>query len=283
MPRWGAPTTAEEMDGVGAASVQEVQQAVRQQVVSKTNSAANAIQQMSNIAEANSAASAEQARITREWQEKQNAKAMEFSASEAAKNRDWQKMMSDTAHQREIADLKAAGLNPVLSAMGGNGASVGSGATAAGVTSSGATGQVDMSMNNALVNLLGSIYNRTTQIEAANINARTQEAVADKYTAMSEIVALISADASKYGSNLSYAASKYGADSSRAASKYGADASQLASFFSSFASAITGKYSADSAKDASKYAADKNQETQYNKVGGSYDFFRWLFDSDVNW
>lgn len=146
----------------------------------------------------NNAWSAKQAQEQNAFQERMNQIAMEFNSSEAAKNRDWQEMMSNTAHQREIRDLQAAGLNPVLSASGGNGAAVTSGATASGVTSAGAKGETDMSANSALAGIYGSLISAQTQLANAQLNAKTQLQIADKQASASMYAARMAADTARW-------------------------------------------------------------------------------------
>ncbi|QXP08351.1 MAG: DNA pilot protein [Arizlama microvirus] len=58
-----------------------------------------------------------------------NERTIEFNREEAQKNREFQQFMSSSAYQRSMADMKAAGLNPML-AFSQGGASTPSGSTA---------------------------------------------------------------------------------------------------------------------------------------------------------
>nr|QJB18980.1 MAG: DNA pilot protein [Microvirus sp.] len=61
---------------------------------------------------------------------------MEFAAGQTQKQMDWQERLSGAAHQREVADLRSAGLNPILS-VNRSGAATPSGGAASGSAASG--------------------------------------------------------------------------------------------------------------------------------------------------
>lgn len=193
------------------------------------------IQSANDIAMLNTETSQAMAREQMAYQTEANAKAMDFSATEAQKTRDWEKLLSDTAHQREVRDLIAAGLNPVLSAN--QGASTPSVASAQGVTSSGAKGSVDTGTLDVLSSVFSQMMNYEMQMKSIDVQNRQ----IDAQLAMNEM----SNTTNKLMSDNQVAASMYNAGLTSSAQRYAAGVTAGATQYAALLNSEAARYSAD--------------------------------------
>lgn len=221
----------------------------------------------------------------------------QLNQESANKQMAFQDYMSSTAHTREVADLKAAGLNPILSANGG--AATGAGAMATSdSTALSAEMQRRLNKQNLAVSKQLAAKDRKLQEKIASMNIANQQYM-NKYTTDK------SYELGLHQSELSYMASVYGANQSAAAQRYAAGAAAAATRYAAAQSAAAQMYSANQANESAHYSANQqyrtnregqwnqrmmnNQQIAYNKWKSMYDYTHsttgWYapFTNSWNW
>lgn len=231
---------------------------------------------------------ASQADKMMQYQTRSDQAAMAWSAKEAQKSRDWTQNLSDTAHQREIKDLMAAGLNPILSANGG--AWSGSGATGQGFSSSGAMasgsmGATDMSASAVFGNMVSGMMTTARDLAITRMNTEANKYATDKQFA----AAKMAAETSIFNNNNNIDANKAirALDRDADIQKAGIQASATRDAAAAGAGAVMSAAAMQS--NAAKYSADRHYESAEQTAGAtryqanrSYQSTKYRADTDYD-
>lgn len=164
----------------------------------------------------------------------------------AKQQMDFQREMSNTAHQREVQDLVKAGLNPALSLNNGASSPVG---TYASVSDQAQSGKIQMKLNEQT--------NKTNERIAkyqVDKNLNLQKYIADQQYALGIYQSNNSASASQFAATMSAMAQRYGSDQAYAAT-------QLASLFGYMGTT----YSADMQREIAQLNVD-NPNSMYGII-----------------